>query len=113
MSDELPDWPAETATGEGDDVIDTETPICDRIGDFLHRALNDRPSDLGPQIITKWVLVAEVQALSADTPTLRWFDSDIPSWQMKGLLQEVIDDVKEQRLLFSIASMVDDDEDDD
>jgi hypothetical protein len=111
VTDELPEWPAD-APADGEEPIDTETPIMDRLADMLHRAFNDKPSDIGPQVITKWIVVAEVQGVEREEPTLRWVDSDLASWTIKGMLQEVADDLIERRLLYSIASIVDDEDDD-
>jgi hypothetical protein len=111
MSDELPEWPEDSPTGD-EEPIDTKAPITERLAEMLHRALNDRPDDIGPQVVTKWVVVAEVQGVNRDSPTLRWIDSDLSGWEVKGLLTEVMDDIRESRILFSIATMTHDEGED-
>lgn len=104
--DQMPAWPADEPT-EGEEPIDTTTPICERIDAFLQRAINDRPQDLGAQIVGDWFIVAEVSAANRERPVLRMFDSDLPSWRRDGLLRGALKEFDQQELLYSIAGIVD------
>jgi hypothetical protein len=109
MADELPEWPADTPS-DGEEQVNTKAKIQDRLADMLHRAFNDQPIHLGAQVITKWIVIAEVQGTNTVGPGLRWVDSDMSEWDRLGMLQYVLDEEKADS---RPAWVIDDEEGDD
>lgn len=109
MTDELPEWPADSGDTDEADSGNAEEAICERIANFLQRALNDRPNGLGSQVLAQWVLVAEV-ALS-DGRAFRVFDSDQPWWHKDALLTAALEHSKDMRNTFTYGPDDDDEED--
>lgn len=98
MSDELPEWPTTPAVEDGPGIVPA-------IHDALHKALNENPSELGPQVLAKWIVIAEVNSMEGRG--MRVIDADLMPWEWKGLMKHAKDMLERSDLLWDI-----DDEDD-
>ena len=60
-----------------------EVDIAELVREKLQEILNEN-SSIGAQVVTDFVLVAEVH--TGESPYLRIIDSDLPPWRRHGLL---------------------------
>jgi hypothetical protein len=80
MADELPEWPTAGETTDG-----KSRGITQRIDEFLRVAFNENDLGMGPQVVTKWIVIAEVGFGAGRI--LRMVDSNLMPWEGKGILE--------------------------
>lgn len=78
------------------------------ISEKLQEGFSVQSGGIGAQIVTDWILVAEVH--NGDGPVLRLVDSGLPLWRNVGLLQFALMDAEQDMFAYNARDEDDDDE---
>lgn len=93
-----------------DEQQENETPGPTKLRDFfaekLQEGFNEQSAGIGAQIVTDWLVIAEVHGTNG--PVLRLIDGGQPMWRTTGLLKFGLMDLEADMLLMN-ASEEDDD----
>jgi hypothetical protein len=87
----------------------TETPpkkLQSFLEEKLQEGFNQASAGIGAQIVTDWLVIAEVH--NSDGPVLRLIDSGMPLWRQVGLLKFALMDAEQD--LLALNTHHDDDE---
>lgn len=84
---------------------ESETPGPQKLRDFfadkLQEGFNEQSAGIGAQIVTDWVVIAEVHGTNG--ALLRLIDGGQPMWRTTGLLKFGLMDLESDMLLMNAA----------
>jgi hypothetical protein len=87
-------------------VTEDEKPAPQKLREFLadrlQEGFNEQSAGLGAQIVTDWLVIAEVHG--GNGPVLRLIDSGLPLWRNVGLLKFALMDAGNDMMLMDSHS---------
>lgn len=94
---------SENEEGVNNTPEDDETPEPIKLRSFfeemLQQGFNEKSAGIGAQIVTDWIVVAEVN--NGETQMLRIVDSGLPLWRSMGLLRFALQDADNDLLILN------------
>jgi hypothetical protein len=89
-----------------EEALDTPPQLQVFLEEKLQEGFNSVSAGIGAQIVTDWLVIAEVH--NSDGPVLRLIDSGMPLWRQVGLLKFALMDAEQDLLALNSHSDGDD-----